>query len=48
MGERLVRALEQRLVRALEQDIVPGLFPGPSSSPAGLRLGKLEGLQEKA
>ena len=30
------------------QDTVPSLFPGPSSSPAGPRLGRLEGLQEKA
>ena len=30
------------------QDTVPTLFPGPSSSSAGPRLGKLEGLQEKS
>ena len=29
------------------QDIVPSLFPGPSSSPAGPNLGELEGFQEK-
>ena len=30
------------------QDAVPSPFPGPSSSPAGPGLSKLEGLQEKA
>ena len=30
------------------EDVVPSPFPGPSSSPAGPGLSKLEGLQEKA
>ena len=30
------------------QDVVLSLFPGHSTSPAGPRLGELEGLQEKA
>ena len=45
-GTGLVEGLSE--VSGALQDVVPNLFPGPSSSPAGPRLGKLEGLQEKA
>ena len=45
-GPRLVEGLRKD-PGALE-DTVPSLFPGPSSSPTGPRLGKQEGLQDKA
>ena len=48
-GPQLVEGLSEG--SGALQDVVPGLpslLPGPSSSPAGPRLGKLEGLQEKA
>ena len=43
-GPRLVEGLNED--SGALQDIVCSLFPGPSNSPAGPRLGKLEGLQE--
>ena len=45
-GPQLVEAFSEG--SAAQQDIVPHLFPGPSSSPTGTRLGKLEDLQEEA
>ena len=46
LGSRLVEGLNED--SGALQDIVSSLFPGPSNSPAGPRLGKPEGLQEKA
>ena len=45
-GPQLVEAFSEG--SAAQQDIVPHLFPGPSSSPTGTRLGKLEDFQEEA
>ena len=45
-GPRLVESLSED--SGTLQDVVPCLFPGLSSSSPGPRLGKVEGLQEKA
>ena len=45
-GPRLAEGLSEGF--GALQNIVPRLFPGPSSSPTSPRLGKPQGLQEKA